>query len=536
MTEAIVLPPHQIRLSYRSLLLNGLQMTALICLISQCVISQEYENLISTFLVFLSSSAMFQYLWRSDAMTDHPLSSLALLGFTASSQFVALLTQTLDGQPFVEYLRAPELTFSVLAVAHVSAIAAHFVFRHFTPLSGSSAFIGEKILGTLSLHRIPMPIALWMMGGAGLVALLAGGGAMGDVGGKLLAGFLFLLWMPFLIPLYHHMLGEDYCTLKVHLPLLLGYALCILLAAMAKNSRAMMFIGPIQLGMIYLLYRCRGQQKVDRIFLLWAVGGTLALALITPQLADLMKAMELVRGQRTDVSKSELLKETWIAFLDKTRLQQYRDSEMEKLTTDLYDEMYLQNPMLARFTETKFHDNMLYFSQFLDAEATTAILNYQVDRVIALVPQNILDMLDVRFDKYSIQYANGDLYLNQAIGWPLGGYVTGSMWADLYVLAGPWFPLATMLVLVLSFIALDAFTRFGPGLFISPAALCSVYSIYLYGIGAESLGAKIGQITRTNLQLIVLYAVTLAVLRVGLMFLNRPLFWSPAKTSDNMLL
>lgn len=140
------------RLTFKSFLLGSLQVLCLLCLFAQIAINDQLDNVVSVVLVVLSSSLLIQYLWRSQAMATHPLSSLALLGFTASSQLVALLTQTGSWAPFTQYLRAPVLTFSVLATVHVTAVLAHFVFRHFAPLRHASQFIAEKIYGPLNLH------------------------------------------------------------------------------------------------------------------------------------------------------------------------------------------------------------------------------------------------------------------------------------------------------------------------------------------------------------------------------------------------
>lgn len=520
-------PPRLLPISHRALVLGSFQVLAVLCGLAQLWISPGADNMVAVAWVVASSSLMFQYLWHSDAMTDNPLSSLALLGFCASSQFVALLAQTADKAPYVQHLRAPELTFMVLAVVHVVAIVAHHVFRHFTPLSGASSFLARNIYQPLNVHRIPRPITLWLLSVLGIAAFTVGGGGMGDVGGKFVAAFTFLVWAPFLIPLYHDMLGDRYANMTRQLPLLIGFALMIVFIALVKNFRAMMFVGPLQLTFIFIIYRSRHRQLVSLKFIQRVVLLGLLMALAAPVLSDLMVAMQMARADRDKASPTEMLKNTWEILLDKPRMELYKRSGMATTELELYDERYLSNPMLNRFSETKFHDNMLFVGQSFTDEDRNALVRNQLDKAIAIAPQNLLDALDVKLDKNDYSYSNGDFYLNQLFGIRLGGYATGSIWADLYVLTGWWFPLATFVLLTLVYILMDAFTQFGPGLFMSPAALCSTWHFYLYGIGGESVVAKLNQVTRGSLQLMVLYALCVFAAWLLLSMFKVPAFVDP---------
>lgn len=501
-------------LTYRTFLLGSLQLLAVLCMLAQVAIDPSTDNLVCSALVLASSTLMLQYLWRSEAMTTHPLSSLALLGFTASSQLVAFISQTAELAPFIQYLRAPQLTFTVLAVAHVTAVAAHFAYRHFEPLGGSATFLAEKVLAPLNIHRVPTPEAIWMLGMVGFAGMLlgAGGGVSGDVGGKFLHGLSFLAWLPFMLPLFRDLQGDGYVQLKKHLPFLVLWALMIAALALAKNHRATMLVGPIQLALVFLVYKCRGHQPVSRSLLKRLPVAMVLMALLMPHISDLLLSMQLARDKRGTISKYEQMVETFEVFQDKNRLAISRELAVDTLSTNLYDETYLSNTALTRFTETKFHDNMLYFGQQLTEVDKQDLVQQQLDRAVALLPQNVLDMLDIKLDKLgAMSYSNGDYYIHRAIGAPLGSLVTGSMWADLYVLAGLWMPFAAAIMFWLVFIALDCLSRFGPGQFISPMALCTVYMIYINGLTGESIFTKFAFVTRGTLQPILLYAAFFAV-------------------------
>lgn len=511
------------KITAKDLLLGGIQSIALLCVAIQLAIDSDIQNILCVALTVASTSLLVQYLWRSEAMISQPLSSFALLGFTASSQFIALAAQSFSGNAFTQSLRAPLLTFSVLAIVHVVAIIAHWVFRHFKPLQDTSNFISEKIYGPLGVHSIPEPTTLWLLSIIGLASIFFGGGDFGDAGGKFIAAFYFLMWTPFLIPLFQSVKLGNYCDLHKHMPFIALYALLVVGIAIAKNFRAMIFIGPLQLLFVYLIYKCRTNDflpiKHLKIFVILSILSALTL----PILSDAMIAMEIARANRGKISAGEMLKDTYEAFLDTQKIEAYRATASLNASIALYDEQYINNPMMNRLSETKFHDNMIYFGSRFSENEIDAIIRNDFDKTLAIIPQNIIDLLDLKIKKSDYVYSNGDFYNNLHNGSNLGGFATGSVWADLYVITGMWLPFFIFIFLMVVFIPMDALSRFAPNAFISPAALCTTWHLYLYGIGGESIYFKLNQIFRNNTQTILLYALSLFVISVSLRFFKKSL-------------
>jgi hypothetical protein len=319
----------------------------------------------------------------------------------------------------------------------------------------------------------------------------------------------------------------------VHTPFIIGWALVIAAMAMARNNRATMFVGPVQLAIVYMVYKCRGQQLVSTRFIKnLALAGAL-MSVLMPQFSDLMLAMQITRDQRGTISAQEQLVETVDVFLDKHRIRALKDTGLGRVNMDVYDETYLSNAMMARFTETKFHDNMLFFGQHFDDADKAGLLDHQWLRVVALLPQNVLDALDIKLDKNSLGYSNGDYYANRSFGGAMGSFLTGSMWADAYVLTGVWLPVTAMLVMWVVAILMDALTRFEPGMFISPIGLCTAYYIYLNGMGADSLFVKFSLLSRGNLQQVLLYGLAAALVVHALRMVKQPAWVDPAQAGHS---
>lgn len=520
-------PLHQTQqqgLTLKTLLLNGMQLVCLICWLAQLLIDSSHDNLIPVTLVVASTSLVLQYLRLSQAMATQPLTSFTLLGFTASSQFVALVVQTTELAPFIQYLRAPTLTFTILAITHCAVVLAHFVYRNFTPLSGASNFIARKILSPINIHRIPTPAAIWLLASIGIFSILFGGGGFGDVGGKFLAGFAFLLWIPYLIPIYIKIVGPNYCIPRQQYALLILYTGGIVALAMIKNARAMLFAAPIQLTFLYVIESCRVPEPLSRRVVTGLVISAITGLMIMPSLSDMVIAMEISRAKRATASPTEMIQETFETFVDKNRIQQYREASRGRFIYTPYDETYLSNPLLSRFTETKFHDNMIYFGSLFDQSERDLLIANQIGKIQAIVPQNFYDLLGIKFQKRDYEYSSGDYYIYLDHGTDLGGYATGSIWADMYVIFGVWFPVFVFALMTIVFILTDANSRFGPGYFICPIALCAMWPLYLYGIGGESISFKINQITRGTIQPAALYALVVFVVYALLHMFRRPAF------------
>ena len=63
-----------------------------------------------------------------------------------------------------------------------------------------------------------------------------------------------------------------------------------------------------------------------------------------------------------------------------------------------WSEDYVSNPILNRFSNAKFVDNSLYDASFLDVDDKEYLTNFQVSRLIAILPTPILNLFPVEKD------------------------------------------------------------------------------------------------------------------------------------------
>lgn len=492
---------------------HSLQALCLICLLGQAGIDFSYENIISVFLAVAGLSIFIQYLRISRPFDDSPLSTLALFGFSMTALYVSLVAQTMSLNSLVRSLRTPVETFSVLTAVLMIGTVVHYCHRKFRPFRQTSDTIGNLFLTPLGLHDVPKPLALWLIAPIGYIALLSGNANIGDVSGKFVQAFSFAIWLPFLIPAYYRQYGEAYCKISRQIPLLVAHVVLVVGVGVAINARQVMFIGPVTAGLLYFIVAVRETTpmppksifKVSVGLILGLTGTLLASNLIT--------GMEIARGKRDRATFSEMIEETIRATTDSVKLQQYRDKTQLNSILLPYDENYLENPLLGRLSETKFHDNMIYFSGTFDDSQRDAILAQTQFKILATLPQPVLDTLEIKVDKNNNYFSMGDMYREQISGEGYGGFATGSIWADLITLGGPFWPLLVSILCLLTFILLDSLTLQRNILFMAAPALSLTWTLFIYGMGAESLAAKFIFLARLLPEKLILFALLLSVIR-----------------------
>lgn len=499
-----------------------------VCVMLQLWIDPSYENTLSVAMTWAAAVVLAEYLRRSRPFDDAPLSSLALLGFCVTSQLASLVAQTAQWTAYVEWLRVPVTTFGILASVQLMAILVHYVYRRFEPLHAFRDAVAATVLTPLGVHSVPQPLVLWCMSSIGVASLLQGGAQFGDVSGKALQALEFMTWLPFLILVYQRQFGEAYCSFKKQAPLVLLYALMIFGVGMARNARSLMFIGPMIAVLLYLMVSVRTPGPIPRKSLVKVAVGLAFAGVAVVVVADLATAMVVARDKRDTSTRWEMVQETYHALTDRARIQAYRDVGYLATVEKPYDETYLTNPVLARFSETKFHDNMFYFGgRFGDSERQDLIEEVGI-QILVLMPQPLIDWLDLDIKKYQYSYSMGDFYVDTDHGGGVGSYFTGSIWADFLVMFGVFMPFVAMLMMLLTFMLLDALTRLNGAYFISPVGMCMAWTIFIYGVGGPSVSSKLALFLRETPQKIVLYAIVFWLVQL---FVRRALFNPPAEAA-----
>lgn len=503
-----------------------------LCVLGQMLIDFSVINVLCATIAAAASVVTFHLVLRSAVVRTAPLPTLVVLGFNVATLSGALVAQTFSLRSLIFNLQVPFVTFAGCALFQTSLILALLWFANSRLPRGIARQIATKLVTPMGVFRQPATTHLWLMGalGAGIMAwsstvAYTGTVEYGDVGAKFLMGLMYLAYAPFLIPVLQAAFPQSNSGRSANVALLLCYLVLLVAIGIARNSRGAFALGIANLGMALFILVLLGQQAIGRRLRRALIAGTITALLFMPMLSDLATAMVVVRGERGSISSTELMKRTLETFQDKAELEHYR-----RLTSLVdangYNEIYLGNPFLARFVQTKFFDNTLASEAIRSGGEAAYFWGVTIDKTLAFLPTPALRLLGVNVDKSNLAFSMGDAIAARISGQGLGGYATGSPLGHGLSLMGGLIYLAAIPLFLMAFIGLQSLTSVSSGaIIISPVMLLQLMSIFRLAAG-DSLLDVIGLLMRGLIQSTVLYALAFLLVRL---FTNAFLSFSPRK-------
>lgn len=480
----------------------------------QWVIDPAAENVAAVCIVMASSIGVLLYVGFSDGLKNQPVSTLAILGYCVTTHMGALLVQTAAWTAIRSYLYTPLWTFGVIVFYQWIAVGVHAAYRYFSPAEPRPAGLLRGIFGWLGIYETPSVSTLWLMGCVGLASLLLSRfeGVLGKIG----AAFNFLTWAPFLIPFYVRELGDGYCDRHRNKVMLVIYTGAIAILALAVNARQMMLIGGLTVGMLYWFAGMRSKELLTGRMVRNAVLAAIGLAILSVPLSNLATAMVIARAWRGKISPIAMIKTTY-GIMRRPELIAAHAAESAAISRYMaYDERYIANPGLARLVSTKFIDNSLHFSASLKSpESLQRLADTSFDFYLEVVPAPLLAAMGVRIDK-EFKYSMGDYLAYLSRGLPLGGFKTGSVFAQGQALYGPFFPVLYALICLAMFGVMDLLTihRARAASTMSTLAMLQVWGYFNQGLHFEALHNVFYFFVRNFEQTVLVYVAVFAMVRM----------------------
>lgn len=488
----------------------------------QLIFFPNSANVVAIACVLIAWLILTKFFLKSIVLNLYPLSTFLIIGFTSTQFYFPLLFTLLEGKPVVFNLELPYQVFFHSIAALIVLVLAHFSYRQIAkPLRSKKS----SLLNKAGFFLSPNELQIWLMGLIGLMASFyvhlyarTAGQATGAASDKLIEALVPFSYAPFFIP-FGLLYGDKKEPNSRLIKFLLLYTLILFVVSIARNSRGAFMLGFTSVGFCYALGLLLGYYKI-RIFtiknLFIAVVG---FWLFTGPIADLGTAMVIVRQQRSDIPYSELLDLTLDAFNDKEAIQLAR-AVVDIPEPGEWDEYYLDNIFIARFSNIKFNDISLLLSSKLSNQDPD-ILNYTVDHFLATLPSPVLGMLGVNIDKESVNSVSFGDYLTAKVNdnpYVLGSFLTGHF-AGTGMAAFGWWYLAILGVgMVPVYLLFDKLTfreivpitssnsTYQLRLRISLCGLLALTSVFQF-LPVESVEAIGAFLLRGWLQMILLYSL-----------------------------
>lgn len=410
------------------------------------------ENFFAVTTIVISWSLLVTFMLKYHVLRQYPLSSFMVLGLVISQCFLPLVFTLLEGHPVTFNLRVPLLVFLHSLLAVIVVIAAHFFYR--TQLKKQPFFhkaIQKKLIH-IGFFRTPSDSQIWIMGWIGLSAMFyvyfyspSVGNEVSGVGNKFFQGFIPFTYAPFYILIKRMYSGIDKRSKKLMLQLAF-FVMLLFIVSIGRNSRGAFMFGFTGLGFGYFLGLLLGIFPSKILTRRNLIIAAVSFWLVTGPLSDLGVAMVIVRGQRSNVDRIELLELTFEKFQNKKELADYKENMSGQGAE--WDEQYLDNIFLARFCNLKFNDASLEISERLGG-VDPAVTTYAIERPMALFPQPVIDLFGIEVDKQKVNSSSsGDFLYERVGGNALGGFRVGHF-AGFGMASFGWFYLLLLFVLII---------------------------------------------------------------------------------------
>ncbi|CDZ27685.1 hypothetical protein [Neorhizobium galegae] len=492
----------------------GVAIAILLCTAIQLAISLELANMFGAVSAGLTGILVFSYCTKPSRIERHTISTLVVLGFQIHSSLAALMVQTFAWKPITFNLEAPVATFSVLALLQIWAVALHWFYAQSRLMQAATGTIRQRIFAPLGLYRSPTNRQLWWMGLLGSFASWYvhadrwGEDNFGDIAFKLLAGLSQFSVAPFLIPIAGYLIDPPGGKRSVNWLALSAYCALTLYIALARNSRGVFAVNVLTVLICLALAVVIGRFILTRRRGIWLAVTVVISPIPAGILSDLATAMVIARDDRSDLSSQDLVLSTIDTYFDREALQSRQ--EMDRILAEgSYNEIYIDNPLLARFVATKYIDHNIALGLSLSQTGEGLARENAVNQLLLLLPTPVLNFFAPELEKSGNAFSSGDYYNFLVTGDELGGYRTGSSIADGFVVLGSFYLVVFAIFALATFIVGDALAirmRDGHVLLSALACICIV-RFFMNGLMDESVAVQVGNLVRALPQTVLLYVL-----------------------------
>ena len=495
----------------------------LAAVILQLAFAFDASNLAMSVLLLAGNGLGYAYALRQERLRCFPLSSLMLLGYTFSYFTLPPLGQLLALQPITHHLIHPVLDEGYALLGLLALLGGHVLYARSAPLLALRNALRKHVYARTGFFREPRLLQLWLMGLLGVVSVVlvrpyaehAGG-----IGHAVLNGLRPFVYVPYILLLLPAWSARQRVA-KNHQVALLPYSAVLVVLSFITNSRAYLLMGFASLLILYAYMVASGRLRLPRMRPRNLIALVLSVLLVMGPLTQLAMAMVVVRGMRTELSPLQLVEQTWRAYRVGGVAEAYAQQTQPSSQQAGVGEVYFDNLFLNRLANLRFVDNAVVNAGQLAGPQRDYFRSIEYGKVLALMPQPLIDLLGLPVDKAAVtKGSSGNFLLNAATGnsYAVGGFRQGSLLVNLEVTFGVLWPLGLVLLSALVFAFVDAWclvvtdrqtgtwqVRFNPlviGMLFSLAFLFTSAAT-----GTESLSGLLSIPMRGWLQVAVLYAI-----------------------------
>lgn len=450
--------------------------------ILEMIIFPSFDNFIGCMVSVISTWLYFRHILQIEVIRRRVISFIAFL-YPFLFMYLPLPATLLDGNEMSRYLVNPIETYLYQLLFFTCAI---FAFH----LADVWAKRNNGIFNLLckgGYYKAPTNKQLWILAAIGMVFKLTivqnQYGEETQAGLGSLSMFSIFIYSPICI-MFRPLIDGTQCSAKMK-KVIWTYMAFLSVFLISTNSRSQMLSPFVVWGMCYLMEKIYERKNGVWLTFKKAVIGIVAVLVIAGPVTDMGYAMVLVRGERSDLSFSQLLDRSVETFMDKDKLKKAKmlEEQMSAIekggnTSSSWNEDYVSNLFMNRLCNYHVVDASIYHADRLGYGNGKMLEDFGRSLMI-MFPGPIVKFLFGDIDKSELAYSPMDYlyYLNTGSG--LGGYrVGGDVGLGLATFGLFYFPIM-IFVFALVFMILNSVARYVNGRAVLPfITLIVVYFSY----------------------------------------------------------
>lgn len=431
-----------------------------IAVLLQLTIFFSTDNLVASALLLCGLFVGLNYSLNRQLLSEYPLSTLAVLGYTISYFVIPPLGQLIGFQSILHNLSHHILVWVYGLAGMLAIVIAHYAYRVFSPFPVARSSLSRYFYRPLRFFEMPNPMQFWLMGFMGIAATIinvkiAHGGSTTTLS-SIMRVFRPLVYTPYFIA-FPSLIDPRYKGRRRPFRVdLIVYSLLLIAVAAMTNSRAFMFTGFASMGVVYLYRVMTGTISPPRMTLRTATILGICAWIVSGPFTNIAASMIVARRLRTSVSPRELAVTTWSIY--RSGLAARSVENLQHHTFTHYDETYFGNIFLDRLANVRYTDISIEAKRGVESLGETSYFKkVQLDRVIAILPEPVIKAMHIEINKkYLLSGSSEDFLYELATGRSVGGFKTGFPLVILSATFGLMWPILFTVIAVLAFITMDA--------------------------------------------------------------------------------
>lgn len=502
---------------------NAILLVVSVAVLAQLAIFFSTDNIVASAMLLCGAFVGLYYSLNRHLLTEYPISTLAILGYAISYFVIPPIGQLLDFNGILHNLTHHILVWVYGLVGMLALVAAHYVYRVFTPYASARWSLANFVYRPLRFFEMPDTLQFWLMGFMGIAATLVDmrltrGGETTTLS-SIMRVCEPLIYTPYFVA-FPNLIDPRYGPRRRPIRFsLIAYSILAIAVSVMGNSRSFLLTGFASVVLVYGYRVLTGTISPPRLTLRSFMVLFACFWIVTGPFTNMAASMVVVRKMRGSVSPRELARATWSVYRSGVAVKALEAEATRSFHR--YDETYYNNIFLDRLGNVRFTDISINAANGVESLGEIPYFRkIEFDRVIAILPGPLLRALDIRLNKKEVLSGSSEDFLyHLATGSPALGFRTGSSLVVLSVTFGMMWPIYFMLLSTLVFIVLDARTDVanvydGNGNQITRFAVLNpivagtlfAYASFFTALGAQDIAAYLGMLTRAWIEIAFVYA------------------------------